>query len=79
MLDGLPDFIAVDIAALLFDLPLLAEGDIPGMTLDEAIQVFHVIQHNIVSMMLCMKLCDINDTYHVINHGMLYDLYLCVA
>jgi hypothetical protein len=43
MLEGLPDFIAEDIAALLRDLPLPAAGDIPGMTVDEAIQVFHVI------------------------------------
>jgi hypothetical protein len=44
MLDGLPDFIAEDIAALLHDLPLPAAGDTPGMTVDEAIQVFHGIQ-----------------------------------
>ena len=43
MLEGLPGFIAEDIAALLRDLPLPAAGDIPGMTVDEAIQVFHVI------------------------------------
>ncbi len=43
MLEGLPGFIAEDIVALLRDLPLPAAGDIPGMTVDEAIQVFHVI------------------------------------
>ena len=43
MLEGLPGFIAEDIAALLHDLPLPAAGDIPGMTVSEAIQVFHVI------------------------------------
>jgi hypothetical protein len=43
MLDGLPGFIAEDIAALLRDLPLQAAGDIPGMTMDMAIQVFHFI------------------------------------
>ena len=42
---GLPGFISEDIAALLSDLQLEipAAGDIPGMTVDEAIQVFHVI------------------------------------
>jgi hypothetical protein len=40
---GLPGFIAEDIAALLSDLPLPAAGDIPGMTVDEAVQVFHVL------------------------------------
>jgi hypothetical protein len=39
MLDGLPGLIAEDIAALLRDLALQAAGDIPGMTMDEAIQV----------------------------------------
>jgi hypothetical protein len=43
MLEGLPGFIADDIAALLRYLPLPAAGDIPGMTVDEAIQVFHEI------------------------------------
>jgi hypothetical protein len=43
MLEGLPGFITEDIVALLCDLPLPAAGDIPGMTVDEAIQVFHVI------------------------------------
>jgi hypothetical protein len=66
MLDGLPGFIAEDIAALLHDLPLPAVGDIPGMTVDEAIQVFHVIQDNMVCTMLCMMLCKILDAYHVI-------------
>jgi hypothetical protein len=42
MLEGLPGFIPEDIVALLHDLPLPAAGDIPGMTVDEAIQVFHV-------------------------------------
>jgi hypothetical protein len=60
MLDGLPGFIAEDIVALLQDLPLQAEGDIPGMTVDEAIQVFHVIWHNIVYMMLYNMLCNIH-------------------
>jgi hypothetical protein len=42
---GLPGFISEDIAALLSDLQLEipAAGDIPGMTVDKAIQVFHVI------------------------------------
>ena len=53
ILEGLPGFIPEDTAPLLRDLPLPAAGDIPGMTVDEAIQVFHVIQHNIVYMMLC--------------------------
>ena len=39
MLDGLPGLITEDIAALLRDLALQAAGDIPGMTMDEAIQV----------------------------------------
>ncbi len=42
MLKGLPGFIAENIAALLREIPLPAAGDIPGMTVDEAIQVFHV-------------------------------------
>jgi hypothetical protein len=65
MLDGLPGFIAED-ATLLRDLPLPglvpAAGDIPGMTVDEAIQVFHVIQHNMLYDMLCNMLCNIHDT-----------------
>ena len=40
---GLPGFIVEDIATWLSYLPLPAAGDIPGMTVDEAIQVFHVI------------------------------------
>ena len=40
---GLPGFIAEDIAALLSDLQIPAAGDIPGMTVVKAIQVFHVI------------------------------------
>jgi hypothetical protein len=43
MLEGLPGFIAEDIAAVLSNLPLPAAGDIPGMTVDEAIQALHVI------------------------------------
>jgi hypothetical protein len=66
MLDGLPGFIAEDIAALLSNLALLVGGDIPGMTVDEVTQVFHVIQHTIVYTMLCMMLCNIHETYHVI-------------
>jgi hypothetical protein len=62
MLNGLPGFITEDIAALLHDLPLLAAGDTPGMTVDEAIQVFHCIQHAIVYIMLCTTLCNIHDT-----------------
>jgi hypothetical protein len=42
MLDGLPGFIAEDIAALLRDLALQAAGNIPGMTMDMAIQVLHL-------------------------------------
>jgi hypothetical protein len=56
MLEGLPGFIAEDIVDLLRNLPLPAADDIPQMTVDEAIQVFHVIQHNIVYMMLCNML-----------------------
>jgi hypothetical protein len=48
MLDGLPGFIAEDIAALLRDLPLLAADDNPGMTVDEAIQVlWYSMSYNI--------------------------------
>ncbi len=61
MLGGLPGSIAEDIAVLLHDLPLPAAGDTPGMTVDEAIQVFHVIQHTIVYTMLCTMLCNIHD------------------
>ena len=43
MLDGVPGFIAEDIAALLRDLPLPAAGDVAGMTVEEAIQVLHTI------------------------------------
>jgi hypothetical protein len=66
MLEGLPGFIAEDIATLLRDLPLPAAGDIPGMTMDEAIQVFYDIQHNIVYTMLCNVLYNIRDTCHVL-------------
>ncbi len=51
MLNGLPGFIAEDIAALLRNLPLPAAGDIPGMTVDEVIQVFHVTKHGIYNVM----------------------------
>ena len=62
MLESLPGFIAENIAFLLLDLPLPVAGDIPGMTVDEAIQVFHVIQHNIVYTLLCSMLYNIHDT-----------------
>jgi Zn-dependent oligopeptidase len=55
-------FIAEDIAALLCNLPLPAAGEIPGMTVNEAKQVFHVIQHNMLHNMLCNMLCNIHDT-----------------
>jgi hypothetical protein len=79
MLDGLPGFIAEYIAALLRDLPLPAASDIPGMTVDEQYRYSHVTQHDTVYTMLCMMLCNIHDTYHVICHDMLYDVFLCVA
>jgi hypothetical protein len=62
LLQRFPGFIAGDIAALLHDFPLQAAGDIPGMTMEEAIQVFHVTQHNIVYRMLCNMLYNIYDT-----------------
>ena len=54
MLDGLPGFIADDIAALLLDLPLPASGDTPGMSVDEAIEVLHTT---------CYKTCCILSCY----------------
>ena len=66
LLQRFPGFISEDIATLLRDLPLPAAGDIPGMTVDEAIQVFHVIQHTMLYTMLCIMLCNIHDTWHVI-------------
>jgi hypothetical protein len=66
MLDGLPGFVAGDIASLLCYLPLPAAGDIPGMTVDKAIQVFQVMPHTILYTKLCIMLCNIHDTYHVI-------------
>jgi hypothetical protein len=43
ILDGLPGFIAEDIAALLCDLSLLAAGNAPGMSVEEAIQVLRTV------------------------------------
>ena len=37
--DGLPGLEAADIAALLRDLPIPTAGDVPGMTVEEAIEV----------------------------------------
>jgi hypothetical protein len=73
--DGLPGFIAEDIAVLLSIFPLLAAGAIPGMTVDDATQVFHVIQHTMMYTMLCIMLCNIHDTQHVICHVALKDTF----
>jgi hypothetical protein len=62
LLQWFPGFIAEDIAALLLHIPLPAAGDIPGMTMDEAIKVFHVTQNNIVYRMLCNMLYNTYDT-----------------
>jgi hypothetical protein len=70
MLKGLPGFIPENIATLLRDLSLPAAGDIPGMTVDEAIQVFHVIQHNVVYTMLII--------YIMMMHNMLYNMLCCM-
>jgi hypothetical protein len=45
MLDGLPGFIAEGLATLLRDLPLPTAGDVPGMTVEETVQVLHVLSH----------------------------------
>jgi hypothetical protein len=37
--DYLPGFEAGDITALLCDLPIPIQGDVPGMTVEEAIEV----------------------------------------
>jgi hypothetical protein len=37
--DGLPGLEAADIAALLRDLPIPTPGDVPGMTVEQAIEV----------------------------------------
>ena len=37
--DGLPGLEAADIAALLRDLPIPTPGDVPGMTVEEAVKV----------------------------------------
>jgi hypothetical protein len=37
--DDLPGFQAGDITALLCDLPIPIQGDVPGMTFEEAIKV----------------------------------------
>jgi hypothetical protein len=74
MMDGLPGFIAEDIATLLRDLPLPVAGDIPGMTADEAIQVFHIIQHTTLYAMLFIMLCNIHDTGNVLQM-----CFVCVA
>ena len=37
--DGLPGLDAADIAALLRDLPIPIPGDVPGMTVEEAVEV----------------------------------------
>ncbi len=43
MLDGLPGFITEDIATLLRELPLQAACDIPGMIVDEVIQICYTL------------------------------------
>jgi len=59
MLDGLPDFIAEDIAALLRDLPLPAVGDVQGMSVEQAIQVLRIVRY--IAWYVCSYV-----TYHVI-------------
>jgi hypothetical protein len=52
------------------------------MTVDEAIQVFHVIHHKIVDTIICMMLCNKCDACNLIilmYHVMLYHIYLCVS
>jgi hypothetical protein len=74
MLEGLPGFISEDIATLLRDLPLPAAGDIPGMTVDEAIQVFHVIQWTIVHRILCNMLYNMlyNMLCYIVSYILCY-------
>ena len=45
--DGLPGLEAADITALLRDLPIPTPGDVPGMTVEEAIEVLFGIYHAI--------------------------------
>ena len=55
LLDGLPGFITEDIDAVLRDLPLPDAGDVPGMTVEEAIQVLYNILYSMLYM-LCTLL-----------------------
>ena len=61
--DDLFGFEAEDITALLCDLPIPRPGDVPGMTVEEAIKVW---------------LCVYKGIYHCIYHGILHGIYYCI-
>jgi hypothetical protein len=61
--DDLPGFEARDITALLSDLPIPIPGGVPGMTVEEAIEVWF---------------CVYKDIYHCIYHGILHGIYHCI-
>jgi hypothetical protein len=78
VLDGLPGFIAGDIAALLQDLLLQAAGYVPGMTMEEAIENLYTT----CCIAACYTACYVTP-YIMIFHNMLYNitcnklLFLC--
>ena len=61
--DDLPGLIARDITALLRDLPIPTQGDVPGMTVEEAIEVLF---------------CVYKGIYHGIYHSILHGIYHCL-
>jgi hypothetical protein len=89
--DDLPGLIAGDITASLRDLPIPTQGDVPGMTVEEAIEVlfcvykglyhglYHGILHGIYHCLYHGIYHDIyRDIYHEIYHDLFCDIYLCI-
>jgi hypothetical protein len=87
--DNLPGLEAGDITTLLSDLPIPIPGDVPGMTVEEAVQfcVYHGIYHCMYhGILLDISYCiyhgiyhgKYSDIYHAIYHDIYSDIYLCI-
>jgi len=76
--DGLPGLEAADIAALLRDLPIPTPGVVPGMTVEEAIEVcmpYNMIYTMTYSMLYSMLYTDIYIMLYTLTCIMLYSIY----